>query len=649
MGRADPRNITDKRYVPTNIRVLIDYLTAHGFDHTISPKILTSPTAKDFNNIVQFLFRQVDSNLSCPGKFEDEVISMFKYLRYPYPISKNGLSAVGSPHSWPQLLASVMWLIELLEYDSSAQSETHEDEEDEGASEKAFFSYLRSAYIAFLSGDDPYYQQLEDEFINSFENKNVDINAQREALERENAALQREIEEVENRRQYLPQLQEKKRDYEADKGKFETLIDQLYKHKESLETKVSSRKAELDKLLSNSALVQEDITALRAKIASQELSPEDVRRMLEEKEHLQDSLRTASDNNSVMAKRVWETETLLREKVTSLEDLNREYTMLAEDLELLPATARNAQGRDISLHIDIRAKKRSDLLQSDVRGMIQPFLQQLKLEVNASTAELQGDAMAIADDIEEVEVQAAKLREEQTVVESKLRRVEEAYRREKEALEAMVAAHDSEMDKLEAKLLRLRDVSGDELALSTATRRLKDLRKQRAANKEQYKASKQALIEEIMDVVTECANYREQTQQRLTEVRELFNLKLHSLLLDNGGHPFRGSASRVALNREPSADAISITPDAMSIEISTGHHQLRASDLKSSNNNSFENMMSFNNEDGVSVSPIAAPYSSRGSGREHIEDDSYVSLRTLTVHMLIMILGSARRVFYEQY
>ena len=99
---------------------------------------------------------------------------MFKQLRYPYQISKTSLVAVGTPHTWPALLATVMWLIELLSYDeavaaANAQSLEDPDPEDPNASEKAFFSYLGSAYQLFLSGDDEAYERLENEFLNTFE------------------------------------------------------------------------------------------------------------------------------------------------------------------------------------------------------------------------------------------------------------------------------------------------------------------------------------------------------------------------------------------------------------------------------------------------------------------------------------------------
>lgn len=66
----------------------------------------------------------MDPNTSAKmfGKIEDDVPAFFKRLRYPFQISKSSLFAVGSPHTWPTLLASLVWITELLSYVEKAVS-----------------------------------------------------------------------------------------------------------------------------------------------------------------------------------------------------------------------------------------------------------------------------------------------------------------------------------------------------------------------------------------------------------------------------------------------------------------------------------------------------------------------------------------------
>ena len=358
ISRADPRNIGEKQFIHNSIRILIEYLTDHNFDHTISPKILTRPSSKDFNNIMSFLFKQIDPNFDSTEKLEDEIISMFKHLRYPYSIPKTSLVAVGSPHTWPALLASIMWVIELLAYDEQvtkgAERDTDLDFDDPSTSEKAFLAYLREAYTCFLSGDDVEFKRLEEQFFQTLENKNSELSYSIRSMDEESDSIQSEIVEMDQKRSYLPILYEKKRDYERDLSKFQQLIEQLQKHSQALEAKVAARKTELQTIHDAISIADADIAALRQRVATQSLSAEDVLMMMEEKQRLQAALEAASEARAVMQRRVWEAERSLRVKVSQLEDAALKYAAAAEDLQQAPPVARLLKGHKISLHIDVR-------------------------------------------------------------------------------------------------------------------------------------------------------------------------------------------------------------------------------------------------------------------------------------------------------
>ena len=120
--KSDPRPLGDKNFLNGCIRTVITYLSTHGYPFAVSPKVLTSPTGKDFTQIVQFLFQRFDPTMKAFGKVEDEVPLFFKRLNYPFQISKSALFAVGSPHSWPSVLAALTWLVELLNYEEKAEA-----------------------------------------------------------------------------------------------------------------------------------------------------------------------------------------------------------------------------------------------------------------------------------------------------------------------------------------------------------------------------------------------------------------------------------------------------------------------------------------------------------------------------------------------
>lgn len=110
----DPRPIRDKAYMSKSIRKLIVYLSEHGYDRSISSQILTSPTTKDFLSIISFLLASIDPNFKFLGKFEDEIPAVLKLISYPTTVGRSALTAIGNPTSWPQLLAALSWLTDLL-------------------------------------------------------------------------------------------------------------------------------------------------------------------------------------------------------------------------------------------------------------------------------------------------------------------------------------------------------------------------------------------------------------------------------------------------------------------------------------------------------------------------------------------------------
>lgn len=152
--KQDPRPLSDKNYMSDCIRTVITYLSTHNFPAQVAPKTLASPTGKDFANIVAFLFQQFDPSFRITGKVEDEVPLFLKRLNYPFQISKSALFAVGSPHSWPAVLAAITWLVELLNYTEKVEGSSANTFERENKHEQDFLEYLAAGYSNFMSGDD---------------------------------------------------------------------------------------------------------------------------------------------------------------------------------------------------------------------------------------------------------------------------------------------------------------------------------------------------------------------------------------------------------------------------------------------------------------------------------------------------------------
>jgi kinetochore protein NDC80 len=139
----DPRNIKDKAFIRAAQHRLIEFLVQNNYDRQISPKQLDAPTTKDYLHILIFLYNKIDPLFQLSQNVSEDVPAMFKRLRYPFNISKSHLQAVGSPHAWPSLLAALVWLVELLEYEQRVEVAMQEEFSpgDENA-DKIFFENL---------------------------------------------------------------------------------------------------------------------------------------------------------------------------------------------------------------------------------------------------------------------------------------------------------------------------------------------------------------------------------------------------------------------------------------------------------------------------------------------------------------------------
>jgi len=527
---VDSRDICSKTFMSSSIRTLLNFLQDHNYpDDQMSQKVLTRPSVKDFHNIIGFLFKQLDPNFAFKDKFEDDVVSMFKHLGYPTAISKSNISAVGSPHAWPSIMAAIMWLVELLNYDEVCTANPAADEAED-LSDKAFYSYLAESYGLFLRGEDDAHAVLENDFQDSLDRKNRAVTEQTEQLESQNEELRREIEAIEERRAELPELEDKKLALISDLGKFATLIEQLQNHKVQLHQKTQDREAELERLTVSYMAVSEEITALTQRVSSQELSAHDVEKLVAERERLEGQQQHASENRQEIQHKVWESEIKLRDNVQALEDAAKAYNSIAEDLKLVPSTARNARGKNLAMCVDTRAKSGVGLLKTDVAHDVVPHLSALRMELETTTQGYRGALHSEQEEQDEIEQKCVELDGMKVDAETKIRKIEETYRREKTALEEVISLSAKEVEELEQRLLHLCDTAQEEARSTSAARKIAELKVTADVLRVEHEKEKSEIIATVMDVVNGCAAHRELVRSRLDVIKDQYVERLQEQL-----------------------------------------------------------------------------------------------------------------------
>lgn len=77
----DPRNVKDRRYQQSSIKLIVEYLSEAGYGQ-INTKTLMILPSKDFQSIFKFLHSRLDPSYQYDKKkFEEEVPSILKMLK----------------------------------------------------------------------------------------------------------------------------------------------------------------------------------------------------------------------------------------------------------------------------------------------------------------------------------------------------------------------------------------------------------------------------------------------------------------------------------------------------------------------------------------------------------------------------------------
>lgn len=471
--KQDPRPLNDKNYLASCVRTVIGYLSTHGYPYALSPKTLTTPTGKEFAQMVQFLMQKFDPNIKTFGKVEDEVPLLFKRLNYPFQISKSALFAVGSPHSWPAVLAALTWLVELLNYEDRsddaggfALGAGAGNFDDKQRGEREFYQYVATSYKHFLAGDDSRCQAADEEMLAQFHAREAELLEELHTIKQANQSLKARLEQMRSEPSPLLAAQQKRSEHMTDADKFGKLIDNLQTLKQQLQRKVSERQADLTARKEQMAAITQDNAGLQQRIAGQSLSKADVNRMLAERAKQRELLQSVSMQREALEAKVYEQERQVEKQLESLETSAQQYNTCADRLQLIPATAKRAEGIAYELEVNRAGCSASELVNTDLKALIKPGLQRLRESYRTKARELSNDVLGLREQLDGIAEAIHERLEDRTNQEAQLRKLEAQHRSVKESIDADVRAKHAQAEKLAADVAALRSSVSGSLAES---------------------------------------------------------------------------------------------------------------------------------------------------------------------------------------
>jgi kinetochore protein NDC80 len=487
--------VSDKAFVAGCTQTLITYLATHGYDRPLSPKLLSSN--KEFGAVVAFLARRVDPGAPpLSGRVEDEVPALFKRLRYPFAIPKSALQAVGSPHTWPALVAALAWLVELLQYAEHAALAAPSAFEGDvsggrggGAppaaqpeGERGFFDFCSASYAAYLAGDDARVAALDARLEAAYATESRALAGSVQRLEAEHAVLDERLQAARAAVVPLEALDAAKVSapprrppfvkhtdsppstgtqaaHEADAAQLGTLIAQLRTHVGALQHKTVERRAEVEAREAEVAAAHADNAALAAQVASQRVSSADVARMAADRA-AQEALRAGVAAAATAA------EEQARELAADAERCADEvdaalgaYHSAGLALKVLPAGAKRGRAgayvlQALAPHVAPAAVL--DAAAEALRSAIRPGLEALRDEDKARGREAGTARLRLDAELDASEALLATRRDERAALEAEVARAEGGIGQTKERIAAAVAAAEASAAAMEAQATALR-------------------------------------------------------------------------------------------------------------------------------------------------------------------------------------------------
>lgn len=519
----DSRPLHDKSFVQQCIRQLHEFLTEQGYPGTLSAKTLQSPSTKEFVKMFEFIYRQLDPTFEMPNsKVEEEVPAMLKALRYPFVLSKCSMYSVGAPHTWPQALGALMWLIDNVKISWSLSKQEllftdfceDSDNIEEGAQyNKLFLDYTAETYSKFMHGEDVF-EEEDEAFITKLKRLyNVD-EALLESMEEKYRFLSKEVERLEKESQTdrLMTKRMEKVKLQADLKKLQNYRSSLESFKANLENKFSELVEELENTASHLESLKHERNELQHLLQNQKFTPADVERINREKRELQQTIASLTKSLEDAEQHRWNEELALSKVKETMELKVAEYHKLARKLKLIPLSAENACGHDF----DIKSFECGPGSGVQQKTQIKMLLRKLISDVEEENSRLTNLKLSLEESCEQVNSNIVDKSNDLKQIKEQIRKLDERLdinmqemAREKQEWEAEMESVDNHRKLLEEKV----NYGYDE-----AVQELKETQQQYNLVFQETNEERRTVANNLVSVFTTVANHLSITEKCLEDL-----------------------------------------------------------------------------------------------------------------------------------
>ncbi|KAM4795583.1 kinetochore protein NDC80 homolog [Rhinophrynus dorsalis] len=440
----DPRPLHDKSFIQQCIRQLCEFLNENGYSQTLTVKSLQGPSTKDFLKIFAFIYSFICPNYETPvSKFEEEIPRIFKELGYPFALSKSSMYTVGAPHTWPQIVAALVWLTDCVKMCCVLRNEevVFEDPQAGEHSENGldfnqlFLEYTVRCYEQFMEGRD------------TFEDNDADVCARLkdaygveeshlESLQAEVRSTMEEIEKLEKEKESEPDrlasMRKLKVSLQTDIQKYQNYLTEIGSHSTLLEQRLGSISEELETTELECQAVRQENLRLKNILDNQKYSVADIERIKYEENELQQTIAKLTKDLDEDKQLLWSEELQYAKMKESLETQLAEFHKMARKVRLIPSTAENANGYDFQIHCNLDKEQGSI---NHYRNKINVPLVEILAQSEGQITNATNKKMGVEDMIEQYNTLIVEKRNEVKIQKDEAQKLEEIYQHKVEEAE----------------------------------------------------------------------------------------------------------------------------------------------------------------------------------------------------------------------
>ncbi|KAF9973170.1 kinetochore-associated Ndc80 complex subunit ndc80 [Actinomortierella ambigua] len=444
----DPRDIRSKEFQRQLIPQLTQFLTQSGYPHPVSTKTFVNPSTREIQDIFRFMYYRLEPRYEFLRGFEDEVPELLKTMKYPVPetIAKRSLSAVGAPHSWPNILALLGWMMDVIlvfeKYKEDIELQALENHQNRDRDvdprmdmilvtpEKALYFYLTQTYRMWMVHDIREDAEIEAGLAKSFQRRQAYAENEAEKWKQMATSAREELAKMQAESAPLTVLEQEKALLTKDIQSFreaieftEPRIQAAQQDNQRVQEDVASKEQEL-------ADLERAKNELRAILQSQKTSRTELEAQLDQQRKLQHRYETEQERVQTGKRELQGVEQKVSQGERRAEAMVKEFNTSATRIGTAAATLATGHGGQHALllsslstplemrldleggtseremySVDLEQVKKALL---DLRRQLSEQSHQIQLEIMQSQSKLDQLQETIDDQASELDVKKAR-------------------------------------------------------------------------------------------------------------------------------------------------------------------------------------------------------------------------------------------------